>query len=68
MAINFEWRSGILEAADTKTGIEWCWYKGDTEITRSRDGELSGSVSVPPGSPVTEVKALIREDARSAAR
>lgn len=64
MAINFDWRSGILEAADTHTGREWCWYQGDTEITRTQDGELAGTISVPAGATVTEVKAIIRNDAK----
>jgi len=64
MAINFDYRCGILEAADTKTGYEWCWYKGDTEITRTQNGELSSSFSVPVGATVIEVKGIIRDDAK----
>ncbi len=44
MAINFDYRCGILEAADTKTGREWCWYKGDPEVTRTENGELLSSL------------------------
>lgn len=64
MAINFDYRCGILEASDTRTDREWCWYKGDTEITRTQNGELSSSISVPVGAAVVEVKNIIRDDAR----
>ncbi|MGL5538812.1 MAG: hypothetical protein ACRDC0_16545 [Aeromonas veronii] len=64
MAINFQYRCGILEAADTTSDTEWCWFKGDTEITKSRGGEPAGTVSAPPGAPVAEVKAIIRNDAK----
>ena len=53
-----------MEAADTKTGYEWCWFKGDSEITRSIEGELAGSLSVPPGASVVAVKTIIRGDAK----
>ena len=65
MAINFDYRSGILEAADTESGREWCWYKGDLEITKAQDGELAGTISVPEGASVVEVKAIIREYAKA---
>lgn len=65
MAITFDWRSGILEAADPTTGREWCWFKGDREITVSLDGELAGSLTVPAGASVVEVKAIIRGDAKA---
>ena len=65
MAITFDWRSGILEAADPATGREWCWFKGDLEITVSLDGELAGSLSVPDSASVVEVKAIIRNDAKA---
>lgn len=64
MAINFDYRCGILEAADTKTGRGWCWYKGDPEVTRTENGELLSSIGVPIGATVVEVKALIRMDTR----
>lgn len=64
MAINFDYRGGILEAADTNTGSEWCWYKGDTEITKTQDGLLVGSISIHAGAAVVEVKAIIRDDAK----
>ncbi len=62
--VTFDYRSGILEAADAKTGYEWCWFKGDSEITRSIEGELAGSLSVPPGASVVAVKTIIRGDAK----
>lgn len=62
--VTFDYRSGILEAADTKTGYEWCWFKGDSEITRSIEGELAGSLSVPHDASVVAVKAIIRGDAK----
>lgn len=64
MAINFDYRCGILEAADTKTGREWCWYKGDLEVTRTENGELLTSMSDPLGATVVEVKTLIRMDTK----
>lgn len=64
MAINFDYRCGILEAADPETGYEWCWYKGDTEISKAHEGTLVSSVSVPEGVSVVEVKAIIRGNAK----
>lgn len=64
MTINFDYRCGILEAADTKTGREWCWYKGDPEVTRTENGELLSSIGVPIGATVVEVKTLIRMDTK----
>ena len=62
--VTFDYRSGILEAADTKTGHEWCWFKGDLEITKSIEGALAGSLSVPPEASVVTVKTIIRGDAK----
>ncbi len=53
-----------LEAADTKTGREWCWYKGDPEVTRTENGELLSSIGVPIVATVVEVKTLIRMDTK----
>ena len=64
MTINFDYRCGILEAADTKTGREWCWDKGDSEVTRTENGELLSSIGVPIGATVVNVKALIRMDTK----
>lgn len=62
--INFEYRAGVLEAADTATGREWCWFKGDLECVISDDGQNVGTLAVPYGATVVQVKALIREDAK----
>jgi hypothetical protein len=62
--VNFEYRSGILEAADTATGREWCWFKGDAEVVISDDGQNVGTLAVPDGATVIEVKALIRKAAK----
>ncbi len=62
--VTFDYRSGILEAADTKTGYEWCWFKWVSEITRRIGGELTGSISVPPDASVVAVKTIIRGDAK----
>ncbi|MEI4940156.1 hypothetical protein U1439_21610, partial [Aeromonas caviae] len=64
VTINFDYRCGILEAADTKTGREWCWYKGDPEVTRTENGKLLSSIDVPIGATVVNVKALIRMDTK----
>ncbi len=64
MAINFDYRCGILEAADTKTGREWCWYRGYLEVTRTENGKLLSSIDVPIGATVVDVKALIRMDTK----
>ncbi|GJB12962.1 hypothetical protein KAM448_29240 [Aeromonas caviae] len=64
MAVNFEYKSGILEAGDTGRDVSWCWFKGDLEATRAEGGEPVGSISVPPSASVTVVKSLIREDAK----
>ncbi len=64
MAINFDYRCGILEAADTKTGREWCWYKGAPEVTRTESGKLLSSIDVPIGATVVVVKALICMDTK----
>lgn len=62
--INFEFRSGILEAADTATGTEFCWFRGDEEITISEDGQPAGVIAVKAGASVTEAKAAIRAYAK----
>lgn len=62
--INFEYRSGILEGADATTGREWCWFKGGAEVVISHDGVNVGTLAVPYGATVVQVKALIREDAK----
>lgn len=62
--INFEYRAGVLEAADTATGREWCWFKGDLECVISDDGQNVGTLAVPEGATVTEVKAQIRKAAK----
>lgn len=63
--INFEYKSGILEGADA-SGREWCWFKGDTEIVISHDGENIGTLTTHANATVTEVKAIIRTDAKRA--
>lgn len=62
--INFEYRAGVLEAADTATGREWCWFKGDREIVISDEGQNVGVLDVPEGATVVEVKAQIRAAAK----
>ncbi len=62
--VNFEYRSGILEGADPVTGREWCWFKGDLECVISDDGQNVGTLAVPDGATVIEVKALIRKAAK----
>lgn len=64
MTIAFEYRGNILEGADQKTGREWCWFKGDLECVISDDGQNVGTLAVPEGATVTEVKALIRKAAK----
>ena len=65
MSVNFEYRSSILEASDPATDTEWCWFKGCEELTKSVDGCQVGTLSVPAGATVNEVKAIIRLDAKS---
>lgn len=62
--VNFEYRSGILEGADPATGREYCWFRGDAEVVISDDGQNVGTLAVPEGATVTEVKALIRQAAK----
>lgn len=62
--INFTWRSGILEAADPASCVEWCWFKGDLHITVSRDADPVGTIDAPEGAGVTTIKAIIRRYAR----
>lgn len=62
--INFEYKAGILEAADTATGREWVWFRGDLEIVISDDGEIVGTLAAPVGATVTEIKAQIRAAAK----
>lgn len=64
MAIQFEYRAGILEAGEPETDREWVWFRGDTEATKSAGGVLVGVLSVPPGATVGEAKAAIRADAK----
>ena len=58
--INFEYRSGILEGADPATGTEFCWFRGDEEITVAEDCQPVGVIAVKAGATVTEAKAAIR--------
>lgn len=62
--VNFEYRSGILEGADPASDRAWCWFKGDAEVVISDDGQNVGTLAVPDGATVTEVKALIRKAAK----
>lgn len=62
--INFVYQSSILEAADPASDRAWCWFKGDAEVVISDDGEIVGTLAVPDGATVVQVKALIREDAK----
>lgn len=66
--INFDYRAGVLEGADPATGREWCWFRGDLEVVISHDGQNVGTLAVPDGVTVTEVKAAIRADAKQANR
>lgn len=64
--INFEYKSGILEAADPASDRSWCWFKCSDEVVISDGGQIVGTLSVPDGAGVVQVKTLIREDARRA--
>lgn len=64
--INFEYKSGILEAADPASDRSWCWFKGDAEVVISHDGVNVGTLAVPDGATVVQVKAQIRTDAKRA--
>ena len=64
MTINFDYRCGILEAADTKTGPEWWWYKGGPGVTSTENGGVLSSIGGPIGATVVEVKTLIRMDTK----
>ncbi len=65
--VNFDYRSGILEAADPATDREWCWFKGDRWITETQHGEHRGVIEAPTGSTVADIKRLIRARAKRAA-
>lgn len=62
--INFTYRAGILEAGDTETDREWCWFRRDQFITWTDAGEQQPEICIPEGSGVTQVKAIIRRHAR----
>lgn len=62
--INFEYRSGILEAAAPALDVEWCWYRGDEVITVVVAGVDAPSLEVCAGLTLAEVKAHIRADAK----
>lgn len=62
--VNFDWRCGILEAADPATDREWCWTDGDSSIVETLGGEFAGTIDVPRGARVTRVKSLIRSRAK----
>ena len=64
--INFDYQAGVLEGADPVTGREYCWFRGDSEVVISHDGVNVGTLAVPYGATVVQVKALIREDAKRA--
>lgn len=64
MRVNFDYRAGVLEAGCPEMDTDWCWFRGDQEITRSVNGCLVGTLHVPVGATVNEVKATIRIDAR----
>lgn len=63
--VNFEYRSGVLEAGCPITDMEWCWFKGDTVVTVTAAGAPAPSLDVPEGATVAEVKAIIRAAARA---
>ncbi|BBQ53692.1 MULTISPECIES: hypothetical protein [Aeromonas] len=65
--VNFDYRSGILEAADPATDREWCWFKGDAWITENQSGERHTVIDAPTGATVAEIKSLIRARAKGAA-
>lgn len=66
MTVNFEYKWNLLQAANPETDTEWSWEKGDREIVISHGGQNVGTLSVPDGATVTEVKAIIRTDAKRA--
>ncbi|WP_139751298.1 hypothetical protein [Aeromonas media] len=62
--INFTYCVGILEAGDTETDREWCWFKGDQFIAWTDAGDEQPEIWIPEGAGVTQVKAIIRRHAR----
>ncbi len=65
--VNFDYRCGILEAADPVADREWSWFKGDAWITETQHGEHSGVIEAPTGSTVAEIKRIIRKRANGVA-
>ncbi len=66
MTVQFDYRAGILEAADPATGREYCWFKGDIEVVISQGGENVGVLPVPAGASVVDAKRVIRESTKEA--
>lgn len=63
--VNFDYRSGILEAGDPDTDREWSWFNGDAWITETQHGERHTVIDAPTGATVAEIKRLIRARARA---
>ncbi|MGE6185020.1 hypothetical protein ACLHZ2_20010 [Aeromonas media] len=65
--INFDYRSGVLDAAWVEQQMEFSWFKGDGHVLVSLDASEVDTLHVPDLASVGEVKTIIRHYVRSKA-
>ncbi|MCX0447202.1 hypothetical protein [Aeromonas veronii] len=65
--INFDYRSGVLEAAWVERQLEFSWFKGDQQLFIYLDYSEVDSLSVPAAASVVQVKSIIRQYVRGKA-
>lgn len=65
--INFDYRSGVLDAAWVERQLEFFWFKGDPQVLVFLDTSEVDNLSVPAAANVGEVKTIIRQYVRGKA-
>lgn len=65
--INFDYRSGVLDAAWVEQQMEFSWFKGDGHVLVSLDASEVDTLHVPGSASVGEVKTIIRQYVRGKA-
>lgn len=65
--INFDYRSGVLDAAWVERQLEFFWFKGDQQVLVYLDRSEVDNLSVPVAASVVQVKSIIRQYVRGKA-
>lgn len=65
--INFDYRSGVLDAAWVERQLEFFWFKGDQQLLVYLDEIEQDNLTVPAAATVGQVKTIIREYVRGKA-